>query len=116
MRNVNTKRILPLFLIIILLVLIKNIASSIIRLNDNGDIVTSLKNDLYTEERRNVFLNERLYYVKTNEFVESEAREKLGMVKEGEFIILAPPTHTNTKIAEIVDITPNWQKWWKLFF
>lgn len=116
MRIVNSKYILPLVLIVILGLIIKNITFSILKLNQNNAIITSLKSDLIHQRQQQQFLKERLYYVKTDEFVENEAREKLGMVKEGEHIVLAPPTDEKRVATAFVANTPNWKKWWNLFF
>ncbi len=116
MRFVNTKTVILIIIIIVLLLVIKNIVGSIISLQQNSLIVTDLKQQEIAEKEKKRFLEQKLYYVSTQQFIESEAREKLGMVKPGEHIVLAPPpTQKNIKsISE--DYSPNWLKWWKLFF
>lgn len=110
------KKIVAFVVIIFLLVIIKNILSSIVELNNNSQIVTRLQNEEISEKKKGQFLKERLYYVKTQEFIEKQARERLGMVKEGEYLVLAPPATSSIKTIEIKDTTPNWKKWWQLFF
>lgn len=116
MRFVNTKTIIPLIIVIALLLLIKNILNSIATLNKNSKILTDLKEQELSAKREQQFLKERLYYVQTNEFIEKEAREKLGMVKSGEQIILLP--QNEEKIVQQVkkESVPNWEKWKRLFF
>lgn len=110
------KKILPLIIVILLILVIKNNVSSIIDLSNNNNDVSSLEKKLEKEKQKNKFLKERLTYVETSEFVENEAREKLGMLKEGEQFIIAPtPSPLNN--GEInLDNRPNWQKWLELFF
>ena len=115
MRFVNTKTIIPLIIVFALLFIIKNIIGSIINLNQNSQILTNLRTEEVEAKKRNQFLRERVYYVQTNEFIEKEAREKLGMVKEGEHIIIAPTVVNNSEIKVKTDI-PNWEKWKNLFF
>lgn len=115
MRFVNTKTIASFVIVIFLLFIIKNIVVSIVNLNQNSQIVTNLINQEGEAKKQNQFLKERLYYVNTNEFIERQAREKLGMVKQGEHIVLAPPVQEKAKVIP-VDTDPNWKKWWKLFF
>ena len=91
MRFVNIKTILLIATIIVLLWVIKNIVTSIISLRQNSHIVTTLKTQEQEERMRKQFLQQRLHVVKTQKFIENEAREKLGMAKPGEHIILAPP-------------------------
>lgn len=116
MRFVNTKTLALFAIVIFLLFIIKNIVVSIINLNQNSQIVTNLINQERDEKKQNQFLKERLYYVNTNEFIEKQAREKLGMVKSGEHIVLAPPASSTSSEIKINDTIPNWKKWWKLFF
>ena len=114
MRFVNTKTALLLIIIVILLLLIKNIVGSIIILRQNSRIVTDLSNKEKSERQKKEFLMQRLYFVKSSEFIENEAREKLGMTKEGEHIILEPAKIEQPK-ASPVDTTPRWRKWINLF-
>lgn len=116
MRFVNTKTVLLLLIIVILLVIIKNIVGSIISLRQNSHIVTELQQQEESEKQKRQFLKQQLYYVNTPQFVESQAREKLGMVKPGEHVVLAPPTATSESLIISVDNSPNWKKWWNLFF
>lgn len=112
----HLKKIIAIVTILVLLIIIKNIVGSIIELQNNSQIVTQLKNEETSERQQELFLKERLYYVKTQEFIERQARERLGMVKEGEYIVLAPPSTSEAKTTTINDSTSNWEKWWKLFF
>jgi len=63
-------------------------------------------------------LEKQLEYVKSNDFVEKEAREKLGMSKPGETVVILPDNvekivggQEEIKNPEI----PNWKKWGQLF-
>ncbi len=116
MRFVNTKTLILLGIIVVLLLLIKNIVASIISLRQNSHIVTTLKQQEQEEKQKKEFLKQQLYYSNTQEFVEKEAREKLGMLKPGEHIVLAPSSKNKNKKVAVVDSSPNWSKWWKLFF
>lgn len=116
MRFVNTKTIIPLIIIVVLLLVIKNIAGSIISLRQNSKIVTQLQEAEIAEKKKKKFLEQQLYYVNTSQFIENEAREKLGMVKPGEHIVLAPPSAEEKIETPTANYSPNWVKWWKLFF
>lgn len=59
------------------------------------------------------------------EFLEREARNRLNLIKPGERIVILPPKEARGSDASDpslestdgrVTATPNWQKWWKLFF
>lgn len=111
------KKLLPFILIIVLLLIIKNIISSIASLSQTKHIVTSLETQLKAKEQERSFQQQKLYYVKSDEFVEKQARQKLGMAKEGEYIVIGPaaaaPQEQKSPIAKKV---PNWKKWYNLFF
>ncbi len=114
MRFVNIKSLLLIGIVLVLLWVIKNISTSILTLRQNSHIVTDLKQQEEAEKRKKQLLKQQLYFVNTPQFIENEAREKLGMVKPGEHIVLTPPRESRQKI--VLDTTPNWKKWWNLFF
>lgn len=114
MRFVNIKSLLLIGIVLVLLWVIKNISTSILTLRQNSHIVTDLKQQEEAEKRKKQLLQQQLYFVNTPQFIENEAREKLGMVKPGEHIVLIPPHENQQKIT--YDTTPNWKKWWNLFF
>ena len=116
MRFVNIKTLLLIGVIVVLLLIIKNIIGSILSLRQNSHIVTSLKQQEQQEKQKGQFLKEKLHQVNTVQFIENEAREKLGMAKPGEHIVLAPPPVAVVQKQPETDYSPTWQKWWKLFF
>ena len=73
------------------------------------------------ENRR---LQTKLEEVQTDEFVEKEAREKLGYGREGETVLILPkqdnaqgpvmPAGRQVLSTQEPEI-PNWRKWWKLY-
>lgn len=77
---------------------------------------TQLKLETTIEEKNR--LEKQLEYVKSADFVEKEARDKLGMSKPGETIVILPDNvekivggQEEKKKVEI----PNWKKWGQLF-
>ncbi len=56
-----------------------------------------------------------LSYVKTQEFIEKEAREKLFMGKPKESIVLGTEDKEAASNNKMVN-KPNWKKWLELFF
>ena len=110
------KKILPIIVIIILLIVIKNNASSIFRTLEDENTAENLKEKLISEQKKNQFLKEHLFYVKTDQFVEEEAREKLLMTRPGEYVVIAPTASPLNQEKIEIDTRPNWRKWWELFF
>ena len=116
MRFVNTKTLILLGIIVVLLLLIKNIADSISSLRQNSRIVTSLRQQEKDQIQRQEYLKQQLYFTNTQEFIENQAREKLGMAKPGESVVLVPPKIIEEEKELAIDTTPKWKKWWNLFF
>jgi cell division protein FtsB len=81
------------------------------------NIVVERQEALKREQERNSELISRLEEATSSAFIEKEAREKLGLVKEGDTIVLLDTSQeAQLTIPRMKDLTPNWKKWWKLFF
>lgn len=94
-----------------------------------GQIVGALKAEerfqnkldfLQQLEIKNKELKARLDEVKTPEFIEREARDKLGLVKEGETLIVIPQKVIEQMLGfaqktEEIKL-PNPLGWWRVFF
>ena len=70
--------------------------------------------------KKNQELKAKLEYVKSDEFVEKMARNRLNMTKKDEMIVVLPVDELpllrkNVKKKKGEDL-PNWQRWWRLFF
>ena len=71
------------------------------------------------EENRE--LEDKLKEVRNIENIEKQLRDKLGLAKEGEIVIVLPEDEVLRKLApkieEEVEVLPdpNWKKWMKLF-
>ena len=80
------------------------------------------EDDIEKIREENEELSQRVEIFKSEEFVESQLRDKLGLAKEGETIIVLPDEETIKKFApsdekeEEILPDPNWKKWFKLFF
>lgn len=110
------KKILPFVIILVLLFVIRNNIISIVNGLKNENTAENIAEKLADEEKKNKFLQERLFYVKTNQFVEEEAREKLGMLRPGEYIVIAPTSTPLNREKIEIDTKSNWEKWLELFF
>lgn len=91
-----------------------------------GGRVTEAEQKLKELELRNKMLEDQAKGIGTPEFAERQAREKLGLVKEGEVIYVLPPEEiqrlANSLREEYFpqsqgrEELATWQKWWKYFF
>lgn len=90
---------------------------SVVRLWKTGRVVKEAKTQVEKESRENERLKEKLAEVSSPEFVEREAREKLGYGKAGETLIIFPRQNDANPKPQISNPNnePNWRKWWKLY-
>lgn len=72
-------------------------------------------------KKENEELEKQVSEIQGVEFMEKQLRDKLGLVKEGETIVVLPDEETLKKLApkayeeEDTLPDPNWKKWLKLF-
>ncbi len=68
-------------------------------------------------KKENEDLKRELEYKKSSQFAEEEIRNKLGLVKQGENLVVLPKDQADSQ-QEVTNNTtkPNWQKWKELFF
>ena len=113
------KRIITGLIFLFSLYLIVSLSREIFELIQKEKIIG--KEELKLEELKleNEKLKEQLSYVQSGGFVEKEAREKLGLSKEGEQVVILPENFeeiiaSSQKKIEPEEI-PNWKKWLRLF-
>lgn len=97
--------------IIVSIIIINTLIRSTYNLWQKEDLVDSARQDLEEEKTLNSELKERLSYVKSDKFLEEEARNKLFLVREGEAEVLIPDGLIATISATPTPEPPNWRKW-----
>ena len=73
------------------------------------------KRELEREKQESQRLKVQFSYVKSEEFVESEARDRLFMVKPGESGVIVPQDLIKKKKEKREIELANWQRWINLF-
>ena len=109
------KKILFLVAIIVCLIIINGLLHSIYNLWQKQDLVVKAKEELNREILANQELRVQLSYVKSDQFIEQEARNKLFMVKEGENSVIVPPDLIKKKEEKKEIVLAPWQQWINLF-
>lgn len=81
------------------------------------DVLKARETELLKLQEANKTLERMLQDIGSDSYVEQVAREKLGLVKEGETIVILPEIGDGESGARNTqkNIT-NWKKWWRLFF
>jgi cell division protein FtsB len=87
-RKTDKPRWFIALIIIISLILSINLVLSSWNLKERQSIVEKAENDLNKLARERTMLESELSYVRSNEFIEKEARDKLGLSREGETVIV----------------------------
>jgi cell division protein FtsB len=100
--------------------IIVSLARSVYGLWRRTDIVRQRREEVTKLEEENRQLQEKLSEVQSPDFIEQQARDKLGLLKEDEIVVLietptpasvgAMPTSMNDSKSL------KWREWWKLFF
>ncbi len=91
--------------------------------------VSKVKQDITNSQLRienlrqeNEELKEKIAEAQSQTFIEKQMRDKLGLAKEGEVVIVLPEPEILRMLAPQIPEEeealpdPNWRKWYKLFF
>ncbi len=114
--NMNS-RIVRWAVLIIGVVLFVRLAGNVLRLVNAGGRVADEEKKLKAAQALTQQLKGQLAQVQTPEYMEREAREKLGYGKPGEVVLVMPPQDqiTNNKLQITNQDQQNWVKWRKLY-
>lgn len=118
--NIFSRRMVRFIVIVVSIVMVINLSRSIWDLWRRRDVLGERQEVLRRVEEENRRLQSELEYAQSPEFVEQEARNRLGLGREGEEVVLLPKSQIpNPNIQtneEKEENLPNWKKWWRLFF
>jgi len=110
-------RTLKFVLLFFLIFVIVSLLKSTISLVEKGLVVRKEQGDLGKLKEENQRLKAWLDYIKTDDFLEQEARNSLGLTKEESVLILPEGVLGQKEIAEnaLSGLSP-WRQWWELLF
>ena len=114
------RKVVSFIFIAVVLVVLYNLIGQILTTLRSGDRLEVAINGLHSLEVKNKELKTRLNIVKSPGFIETQARDKLGLVLPGETLVIIPDSKLQTvmganTIAQPPRL-PNWQGWLKLFW
>lgn len=116
LRSSSTIKKIAFFVtIIVSIIIINGLIRSIYDLWSKQDLVVNARDELDIEKQKNEELKAQLSYVKSDEFIEEQARNKLFLVKPGESGVIVPRNLIEKKEEKKVVIIPNWQQWINIF-
>lgn len=106
--------------VLVVLLIAYNLIVQIMSAVKSGERLSDEANEVYRLEIKNKELKQQLSQIKTPEFIEEQARNKLGLGREGETIVIIPEDKlklvlgaSNSAQAERL---PNPLGWWRFFF
>lgn len=104
------------------------VALLIISVIRNLGKIVMIRKDIEAEKAKvekmkedNAQLQDQILEAQSPDFIEQQIRDKLGLVKPGETIVVLPDADTLRKLAPQIESTPqvlpdpNWKKWENLF-
>jgi cell division protein FtsB len=113
------KRNFLLFLgVLVSIILVVNSTKRILTFRATSMKVGEAQSRLEQLRKENEDLKKELEYKKSDQFTEGEIRNKLGLVKEGETVVIIPKEEDQPSSAKALEgkQKPNWEKWRDLFF
>lgn len=105
----------------VLALLIMSLLGSISRMKNVSLKIDKEKEKVEKLKKENEELQKNLEFVQSEEYVEKQLRDNLGLAKEGEIVVILPEAEIVKKFAPRIDeeekipLEPNWKKWMKLF-
>ena len=120
--NIFSRRIVRFIVIVVSMVIVINLSRSIWDLWRRRDILGERQEVLRRTQEENKRLQSELEYAQSPEFIEQEARNRLGLGREGEEVILIRPINKSDQSDQLKSTEkqeekgPKWKKWWRLFF
>ncbi len=118
----NVRLITNIVIIFIIALLSLSLLGNITRILSANQKLTEAKNKILAAQKEQEDLKKKVAEAQSPEFIEKQARDKLGLAKEGETVVVLPDPQTLKLLApshekeEIFLPDPNWKKWAKLFF
>lgn len=111
------------FILVILIALLSfSIVSNYTRLSKAGNTIEEARSKVEKLQQEQMTLEKQIAETESQQFIERQLRDKLGLAKEGEVVIVLPDENELRKLAppkipkEEYIQEKNWKKWEKLFF
>ena len=114
------KKVLIVIIFLVSIFITYNLLNQIFNALKSEERLSLAAEALYKLEVKNKQLKQRLGEISSREFIEEQARNKLGLGKKGETMVIIP----DEKLKEVLGASesasekrlPNWLGWWRLFF
>ena len=113
-------RIVTLLLIIFFMLFISSLSQTSKKIQKVNLEVTLREEELKKLKEEQSELKIKLEEITSQEYIEKQLRNELGLTKENEIVLVLPPDDILIKLLpvveeEVVEIKPNWRKWAEVF-
>jgi cell division protein FtsB len=115
-------RLIRILIIIISFLLVVSLIGNISRTRHMQQTLAEAEKSLEELRSKQATLQQDLSVIESDFYLEKEARNKLGLVKENEIVIVLPNeeilrqlAHRKENSDEYEELRPNWKKWVELF-
>jgi cell division protein FtsB len=109
-------------LIFIFLLMFASLIRNILRVVESNKRIGKAQDQVEKLKKENEELEEKLAVTKSEGYIEKQLRDKLGLAKEGEIVIVLPDEKILETFAPSLEEEeetlpdPNWKKWLKMFY
>ncbi len=113
------KKIVIGLIVLVLLVITYNLIKQIMEATKSGERLSQAADGVYQLEVKNKALKEKLIQIQSPQFIEAEVRNRLGLAKAGETVVVIPEEKLKTVLGASSSAQirfPNWLGWLKVFF
>src|SRR3989338_4380478 len=113
------KKIVLGLVILVILVIAYNLAIQILKATKSGERLSQAAESGYQLEIKNKTLKQKLKQIQSPQFIEAEIRNRLGLAKAGETVVVIPEERLKSVLGTSSPVQirlPNWLGWWKVFF
>lgn len=117
----KAKTLLGVITWVLVFLLLASTVRNIGRVGSINKAVQSEKDKVEKMKRENADLEAQIAQTQGSAFIEKQIRDKLGLARQGEAIVVLPDTEILRKLAPQISVEknslpdPNWKKWVKLF-
>ena len=109
-------------LIFIFLLMFASLIRNILRVVESNKRIEKAQDRVEKLKGENEKLEEKLAVTRSEGYIEKQLRDKLGLAKEGEIVIVLPDEKILETFAPSLEEEeetlpdPNWKKWLKMFY
>ena len=120
-KRLNTARLLRFLYLLLLVILVISVVRNISQILSTNERISKMYQGIENIKNENIALKEEVDRVNSDEFLEKAARDKLGLAKQDEIVVVLPDEeilkhfYPKREKEEEVLPDPNWKKWAHLF-